>query len=71
MNKHAITMMIRMDSLEDGRFQKTFELVNGGLNLLDSNGDLWYLIDRDGTHVVYAKDQRRFEDCDDFNGEGH
>lgn len=62
--KPAITMMIRMDSLEDEGFKKSFDLISGGLHLVDSNGDVWYLIDRDETHVVYAKDTRRFEDID-------
>lgn len=67
--KPTITMMIRLDGMEKESFRKTFDLVNGGLNLIDANGDLWHLIDRDEIHMVYAKSSKNFEDTSDWNSE--
>jgi len=67
----AITMMIRMDSLGDESFKKSFLLVDFGRYLVDANHDIWYLIDRDGIHLVYAKDGRTFDDISHGESEGN
>lgn len=55
------TIMIRVDRLFSDDLAKSFQVLSGGMYLLDANDELWIRVDCDGTHNVYAKESRQWK----------
>ena len=56
------TMYVRKDAIFEDEFQKSFSVLGKGRYIMDQNDDLWFLIDDDGTHLVYVRDTRQLGD---------
>lgn len=52
------TMWVRIESLTHPDFTSGFQVLQEGRFLVDQNDDLWFLVDSDGTHNMYRRDER-------------